>query len=88
MSKAFKGTVCALLAGIVWGTMSIFVENLKGVGVSTMSIVFLRTTITTVFLGFFLALFKPKLLKINIKTCIYLIAKQKSRQFKSEGIFT
>ena len=67
MSKTFKGTVCALLAGIVWGTMSIFVENLKGVGVSTMSIVFLRTTITAVFLGLFLALFKPKLLKINIK---------------------
>ncbi len=67
MQKAVKGTLCALLAGIVWGTMSIFVENLKGIGVSTMSIVFLRTTITAAFLGICLAIFNPVLLKIKLK---------------------
>lgn len=67
MQKAVKGTLCAMLAGIVWGTMSIFVENLKGIGVSTMSIVFLRTTITAVFLGVCLSIFKPSLLKIKLK---------------------
>ena len=67
MQKAVKGTLCAMLAGIVWGTMSIFVENLKNIGISTMSIVFLRTGVTTVFLSLCLAIFKPQLLKIKLQ---------------------
>lgn len=67
MQKAVKGSLCALLAGIVWGTMSIFVENLKDTGISTMAIVFLRTSITVIFLSIGLAIFKRKLFKIQLK---------------------
>lgn len=67
MQKAVKGTLCALIAGIVWGTMSIFVENLKDSGISTMAIVFLRTTITVVFLSLCIAIFKRELFKIRLK---------------------
>lgn len=67
MQKAVKGTLCALIAGIVWGTMSIFVENLKDSGISTMAIVFLRTTITAIFLTLCLAIFKRELFKIHLK---------------------
>lgn len=67
MQKAVKGSLCAMLAGIVWGTMSIFVENLKDVGISTMAIVFLRTSITAIFLSICLALFKRELFKIRLR---------------------
>ena len=67
MQKAVKGSLCAMFAGIVWGTMSIFVENLKDIGISTMAIVFLRTSITAIFLGLSLLLFKRELFKIHLK---------------------
>ncbi len=67
MQKAVKGSLCAMIAGIVWGTMSIFVENLKDIGISTMAIVFLRTSITAIFLGLSLLLFKRELFKIHLK---------------------
>ena len=56
-----------MIAGIVWGTMSIFVENLKDIGISTMAIVFLRTSLTAILITLCLALFKRELFKIRLK---------------------
>lgn len=67
MQKAVKGSLCAMIAGIVWGTMSIFVENLKDIGISTMAIVFLRTSLTAILITLCLALFKRELFKIRLK---------------------
>lgn len=56
-----------ITAGILWGTLGIFVRRINSCGVSSMSIVFLRTFITAaaVFIG--TAIFDRRQLKIALK---------------------
>ena len=55
------------LAGVLWGSMGIFVRVLNGKGLFSMEIVALRAIVTAVFMVVFLLLFHRKLLKIKWK---------------------
>lgn len=54
-------------AGILWGTMGIFVRNLNKGGLETMEIVFLRALVTSILLGVYLLIFDRSKFKIKLK---------------------
>ena len=53
-----------LLAGILWGTIGLFVRALSQTGLSSLQLVFLRSAITAVALFFYLLLFCRQALRI------------------------
>ncbi len=53
-----------LLAGILWGTIGLFVRALSQTGLSSLQLVFLRSAITAVALFFYLLLFRRPALRI------------------------
>ena len=55
------------LAGVLWGSMGIFVRVLNGKGLFSMEIVALRAIVTAIFMVVFLLLFHRNLLKIKWK---------------------
>lgn len=55
------------LAGILWGTIGIFVRTLTKQGLSSMDIVSLRAIVTAVVLFICLLIFKPSLLKVRLR---------------------
>jgi drug/metabolite transporter (DMT)-like permease len=58
-----------LLAGVLWGSMGLFVRKLNALGLSSMEIVALRVSVTSIALGLYLLLFQRRLLKIRIRDC-------------------
>ncbi len=52
-------------AGILWGSMGLFVRTLNGAGLETMDIVFLRALVTGVGMLMYLGVFCPKLLRVR-----------------------
>lgn len=56
-----------LLAGILWGSMGIFVRTLTAQGLGTMEIVALRAMVTSAVLFVFLLIYNRRLFKIRIK---------------------
>lgn len=56
-----------ILAGILWGSMGLFVRTLNAKGLESMDIVALRAIVTAVSLFFFLLFFDRGLLRIRIK---------------------
>lgn len=56
-----------LLAGILWGSMGIFVRTLNGVGLESMDIVALRAVVTFIVLFLYMILFRRPLLKIRFR---------------------
>ena len=56
-----------LLAGILWGTMGLFVRTLNGKGLNTMEIVALRSIVTCAVLFLFLLVYNRQMLKIRLK---------------------
>ncbi|MGN0439006.1 MAG: DMT family transporter [Lachnospiraceae bacterium] len=56
-----------LLAGILWGTIGLFVRVLNSAGLSSMEIVMIRAVTTTILLFVYLAVTDKSLLKIRIK---------------------
>lgn len=56
-----------LIAGVLWGSMGLFVRTLNGQGLASMEIVGLRAAVTTVALFLFLLLFDRKLFHIRLK---------------------
>jgi drug/metabolite transporter (DMT)-like permease len=58
-----------LLAGVLWGSMGLFVRKLNALGLSSMEIVALRVSVTSIALGLYLLLFQRHLLKIRIRDC-------------------
>lgn len=59
-----KHTGAILLAGILWGTIGLFVRALSQTGLSSLQLVFLRSAITAVALFFYLLLFCRQALRI------------------------
>lgn len=59
--------LCILLAGVLWGSMGIFVRVLNGEGLFSMEIVVLRAIVTALSLLMFLLVFHRELLKIKWK---------------------
>ena len=56
-----------LIAGVLWGSMGLFVRTLNGQGLASMEIVGLRAAVTAVALFLFLLLFDRKLFQIRLK---------------------
>ena len=56
--------ILILIAGVLWGSMGLFVRTLNAQGLASMEIVGLRATVTVVALFLFLLLFDRKLFKI------------------------
>lgn len=56
-----------LMAGVLWGSMGIFVRKLNSLGLVSMEIVALRSGVTMAAMFLFLLLFDRKLLKIHLK---------------------
>lgn len=60
-------SILILIAGVLWGSMGLFVRTLNGEGLASMEIVGLRATVTAAALFLFLLVFDRKLLKIRWK---------------------
>ena len=56
-----------ILSGILWGSMGLFVRKLNTLGFTSMQIVELRSVFTSIILLIVFSIFKPSLLKIDIK---------------------
>jgi drug/metabolite transporter (DMT)-like permease len=56
-----------LLAGVLWGSMGLFVRKLNSLGLASMDIVALRAIVTAIALLLYLSLFQRSLLKIRIR---------------------
>lgn len=56
-----------LAAGILWGSMGLFVRTLNTIGLGSMDIVFLRALITGIGMTAYLFLFHRELLKLRLK---------------------
>ncbi len=59
--------ILILLAGVLWGSMGIFVRTLTDHHMATTEIVFLRAIVTSAALFIFLLIYNPKLFCIRIK---------------------
>jgi drug/metabolite transporter (DMT)-like permease len=56
-----------LLAGMLWGSMGLFVRKLNTLGMTSMEIVALRALVTAITLFLYLFLFERKMLKIHLQ---------------------
>lgn len=56
-----------LAAGMLWGSLGVFVRNLNAAGLVSMDIVFLRSLISALAVGFFLLVCNRKLLVIRLR---------------------
>jgi drug/metabolite transporter (DMT)-like permease len=59
--------ILILLAGVLWGSMGLFVRKLNALGLGSMDIVALRAIVTAIVLFLYLLLFQRSLLKIRIR---------------------
>lgn len=66
MMKKFA-PVLILIAGILWGSMGLFVRTLNAQGLASMEIVGLRAAVTALFMFLFLLVFHRRLLKIRLR---------------------
>ena len=60
-------SVLILIAGVLWGSMGLFVRTLNASGLASMEIVGLRAAVTAVALFLYLLLFDRKLFQIRLK---------------------
>lgn len=65
MKKA--APIMIILAGMLWGSMGIFVRNLNAAGLHSMEIVSLRSVVTAVVMGIFLLCYRKEMFRIRIK---------------------
>ena len=59
--------MCAILAGILWGIISIFLKGLYAAGFSALQVMFFRGLFSSFFMAIFLFIKDKNLLKINLK---------------------
>ena len=60
-------SMCAILAGILWGIISIFLKGLYAAGFSALQVMFFRGLFSSFFMAIFLFIKDKNLLKINLK---------------------
>lgn len=65
MKKA--APIMIILAGMLWGSMGIFVRKLNAAGLHSMEIVSLRSVVTAVVMGIFLLCYRKEMFRIRIK---------------------
>nr|MBQ4320209.1 EamA family transporter [Clostridia bacterium] len=61
------GALLIIAAGIMWGTMGLFVRFFNGIGLTSLDIVAVRIIFTTLILIPCVAIFKPSALKIKLR---------------------
>ena len=62
-----KYIFCTVLAGILWGGISIFLKGLYASGIGQLQVMFLRALISTVCLAVFMAVYDSSLFRIALK---------------------
>lgn len=67
MKASKKGVILIIAAGIMWGTIGIFVRSLNRLGLEAMQIVFIRALISAVVLIGGVLVYDRKLLKIKLR---------------------
>lgn len=70
MDKKISPKISALLvimAGMLWGTISIFINTLDKYGLNSMEMGVLRTSVCVILLFFIILFYKPSLFKIHLK---------------------
>lgn len=67
MKPSGKGVIFILAAGLLWGTIGIFVRSLNELGLEAMQIVFIRALITAVVLLVGVLIYDRRLLKIRLR---------------------
>lgn len=59
--------IFTILAGVLWGCISIFIKTLADLGLSSIHVMFIRATLSAVMLFFFLLIRDRSLLKIKLR---------------------
>jgi drug/metabolite transporter (DMT)-like permease len=59
--------ILILMAGVLWGSMGLFVRKLNSMGLASMDIVALRAIVTSIALFLYLLLFQRSMLRIRIR---------------------
>lgn len=59
--------LCTILAGVCWGSISLFIRPLSECGFSSIQMMLIRTVLSSIFLFIFLFIKDKKLLKIELK---------------------
>lgn len=59
--------ILTILAGVLWGCISIFIKTLADLGLSSIHVMFIRATLSSVMLFFFLLIKDRSLLKIKLR---------------------
>ncbi len=67
MNKRYLSSMLILLAGILWGSMGLFVRGLNADGLTSLSIVEVRVLFAVMILGLFLLIYDRKLFRIRLK---------------------
>lgn len=67
MKKDTLGTLYVLIAGILWGTMGVFVNYFDSIGLGSIDIAGVRVFFASILVVLFIAIKDPRLLKIKIK---------------------
>ena len=67
MKASKKGVLFILAAGIMWGTIGIFVRSLNELGLEAMQIVFIRALITAIVILAGVLIYDKSLLKIKLR---------------------
>lgn len=65
--KALPGPCCIIVAGIMWGTMGLWVRKFTAERLGSIQILSLRIAVTVVLMTVFLTLYNRKLLRIHLK---------------------
>lgn len=65
--KKYLGEICVLLAGILWGCISLTVRPLQSFGFSSIQITVVRSIFTVLMLAIYIAIKDVKLFKIKLK---------------------
>lgn len=67
MKKDTLGTLYVLIAGILWGTMGVFVNYFDSIGLGSIDIAGVRVFFASILVVLFIAIKDPRLLKIKLK---------------------
>lgn len=65
--KSFRAPALVLMAGILWGSMGLFVRQLNAAGLYAIDVVQIRYLLATLFVGFYLLVFHRDKFKIRLR---------------------
>lgn len=65
--KSFRAPAFVLMAGILWGSMGLFVRQLNAAGLYAIDVVQIRYLLATLFVGFYLLVFHRGKFKIRLR---------------------